>query len=315
MKDIVSKKKWFFLVCICCCVYCVLPISAATAPDIGVETDTLKKQSPKPSVSTPSPDSVTRPVMPQWELECATQYMDQVIFSGRNYGIQQFAVIPSVTLKHHSGFWVKSIGYYLSSVSQLDKNPVSKRDVVIGFQTELTKWWTTSIAASRWQYFGKSRAELRYTFDYFFSNYNAVTWRGISFTPQAYAMIGDEQRSKVVQIGLGITKYFEKRFERDTYGYWSIQPAFTVMTSTSVADGRNESPTWFQDKKLQVISYELVVPLSYQSDIYFLNKKLGKIAVTPTWWAVKAVNARPYDGAAQHPSSYWTADCKYILNF
>ena len=281
---------------------------------VQVEGDTLEKQ-PKTQVEQPAlPDSVVQMKPARWQLECANVYMDQVVFSGRDYGIKQFAMIPSVSLKHRSGFWVSAVGYYLSSVSSLNRQPISKRDLVVGIQRPLTSWWTASVAYSRWQYFGKSQNELRSTFDYFISNYNAVNCGWLTLTPQAYAMVGHHNRSKVFQMGLGVTKYFEKRFLKDKSGVWSLQPDLTLMTSTSAADGRDEPPTWFNGKRLQVVSYELVIPLTYSADFYVSKQKCGQIAVTPKWCFVKAMNANSNDGAKQQPFSYWMMDFKYILN-
>jgi hypothetical protein len=279
-----------------------------------VEGDTLEKKTEKIVMSSPSPDSVVPQKQPHWQLECGSQYMDQVVFSGRDYRIKQFAVIPQISLKHSSGFWVSTVGYYFSSVSSLEKQPISKRDLVVGFQTPITSWWTTSVAYSHWQYFGRSKAELKYTFDYLISTYNAVKVGAFTLTPQAYAMAGDHHRSKVFQIGLGMTRYFEKRFPKDKYGVWSLQPEFTLMTSTSSSNGRDEPPTWFNGKKIQIISYELVIPLTYSSDLRLWNKHWGQIMVTPRLNLVKAVNASANDGARQQPFSYWTADFKYVLS-
>jgi hypothetical protein len=303
--NLIIRKRglllWSLWVCGC----------AGAAASLPVETDTLEK---KHINSVYMPDSVVLPKPPQWELEWATQYMDQVVFSGRDYRIQQFAAIPRVSLKHSSGFWVSAIGYYLSSVSSLKEQPISKRDFVVGFQRAVTDWWGTSIAYGNWKYFGRSQSELRYTFDYLISNYNSVRWAGITFTPQFYAMVGHQNKSKVFQMGLGLTKYFEKRFPKDKYGVWSMEPDFTVMTSTSSSDGRYEPPTWFEGKKLEIVSCELIIPVTYRSDIYISNKKWGQIAITPRWHFVKAINAAPNDGAKRNPFSYWTAEVKYTLN-
>ncbi|MEY4934605.1 MAG: hypothetical protein RIS64_964 [Bacteroidota bacterium] len=279
-----------------------------------MEGDTLEKQPPKPATQATLPDSVVLPKQPHWQLQGETQYMDQVVFSGRDYGIKQFAVIPKISVKHYSGFWVSVVGYYLSSVSSLEKQPISKRDIGVGFQKPVTTWWTTSIAYSRWQYFGKSEMELKYTFDYFISSYNAVQCGWLTLTPQVYAMVGHNHQSKVFQMGLGVTKYFEKRFPKDKYGVWSLQPDLTWMTSTSSTDDRYEPPTWFSGKKIQLVSYELVIPLTYSFDLYLLNKKQGQIVITPKVHFVKALHAGKYEGAKQQPFSYWTADFKYILN-
>lgn len=281
---------------------------------VQVEGDTLETQHTKQVNQAIAPDSVVLPKQPQWQLEYATQYMDQVVFSGRDYGIKQFAVIPNLALKHQSGFWVGLVGYYLSSVSRLKQQPISKRDIVVGFQTPVTTWWGTSVAYSNWKYFGKSQSELKYTFDYLISNYNAVNCGWFSLTPQFYAMVGHQNRSKVFQMGLGVTKYFEKRFPKDKYGVWSLQPDFTLMTSTTPLDGRYEPPTWFHGKKLELVSYELILPLTYSTDLFILNKKRGQIVITPKLHFVKALHAGKHDGARQQPFSYWTADFKYLLN-
>jgi hypothetical protein len=185
--------------------------------------------------------------------------------------------------------------------------------MVVGFQTHVTAWWGTSVAYSRWHYFGKSATELKYTFDYLISTYNAVNCGWVTLTPQAYAMVGHQNRSKVFQAGLGVTKYFEKRFPKDKYGVWSLQPDFTIMTSTSTTDGRDEPPTWFNGKKIEIVSYELILPLTYSSDLYLLNKNWGQFVVTPMLHFVKAVHASKSDGARQQPFSYWTVNFKYIL--
>jgi hypothetical protein len=277
------------------------------------EGDSLDKRPAKRITESPLPDSVVASeVPPQWQLECTTQYMDQVVFSGRDYGIKQFAVIPKIALIHRSGFWVGATGYYLSSVSSLNKQPISKRDLAVGFQTNVTNWWGTSFAYSDWKYFGKSRSELRYTFDYLVSNYNAVNCGWFTLTPQAYAMAGHQNRSKVFQMGLGVTRYFEKRFPKDVHGVWSFSPEWTMMTSTSASDGLSEPPTWFHGKTIKIVSHELILPLTYQANLHSGNKKLGQLVITPRLHFVMAMNAEKHDGARLHPFSYWTADFKYV---
>jgi hypothetical protein len=289
--------------------------SMNAAASVTMEGDSLDKQPTKRITQSPLPDSVVEPeARPLWQLECATQYMDQVVFSGRDYGIKQFAVIPKIALKHRSGFWVGAVGYYLSSVSSLKEQPISKRDLVVGFQTTVTNWWGTSFAYGDWKYFGKSQSELRYTFDYMISNYNSVNCGWFTLTPQAYALVGHQNRSKVFQMGLGVTKYFEKRFPKDVHGVWSFSPEWTVMTSTSASDGLYEPPTWFHGKTVKIVSQELILPLTYQTELYFSNKKWGQLVMAPRLHFVMAMNAGKYDGARQHPFSYWTADFKYILN-
>jgi hypothetical protein len=302
------QKRW--LLCISLSAYSC----AGFCAPLQVEGDTLEKQLQKRMTQPLLPDSVVPMKQPHWQLECSTLYMDQVVFSGRDYGIKQFAVIPQIALKHRSGFWVGTLGYYLSSVSNLNQQPMSKQDIVVGFQTRVTPWWGTSIAYSRWQYFGKSADQLKYTFDYLISNYNTVKCGGLTFTPQMYAMVGHQNQSKVFQMGLGVTKYFEKRFPKDKYGVWSLQPDFTVMTSTSSTDGRDEPSTWFKGKKNEIVSYELIIPLTYSSELYVSKKKMGQLVVTPKLHFVKAVHAGKYDGARLQPFSYWTAEFKYIFN-
>jgi hypothetical protein len=256
-------------------------------------------------------DTVVKARAPDFELSANLEYMDQVVYSGRDYGIKQYAAIPTIQIKHRSGIWLGTVGYYLSSVG--DKNLIAKQDFVIGVQRQIFSWLNSSVSCSRWRYHGRSQEELKFTFDYFISNYNSVKLGNYTVSPQFYWMIGNHQRSKVVQGGIGISRYFYKGFTRYPNISFGIEPTYVIMSSTVSKNDAVEPPTWLNGKKIELINHEVILPVTYQQKLVWNNHVFGDLFLTPTWHGTLAVNARPNDGAPKTPFGYWTVNCKYVL--
>jgi hypothetical protein len=242
-------------------------------------------------------DSLDYRVNTATQLSASLNYMNEVVYAGRDYGIKQFGLSPGVTYRHQSGWWVSALGYYFSGIPQ----KFGKADAVVGYATHLDDHVSASFAYAKWFYFGKSATELKYTYDHFLSSYWTISLGGLGFSPQAYYLIGKGEN--VVQLGLSISKYFEiKRFINGKDKI-IINPSVTAMLATKAKNQAGNDLS--QGKILRIIDYELNVPITY--------RRVGQFDITPIFNFTIPMNLGPFDGTHTNPFFYMSVNCKYLL--
>jgi hypothetical protein len=67
------------------------------------------------------------------EFLFGTEYIDQVYYLGRNYGVSQASVASSVSVKHPIGLWIAHTQYYMSSIGYTNQR-------LTWFQNKNLKW-------------------------------------------------------------------------------------------------------------------------------------------------------------------------------
>lgn len=242
-------------------------------------------------------DSLDYKISQSSQLLASLDYLNQVVYSGRDYGIKQFGVSPGLSYRHHSGFWVSALGYYFSGIPQ----KWGKADAVVGYATRLDDHLSASFSYAKWFYFGKSASELKYTFDHFLSTFWTIDMGWFGLSPQAYYMIGKSEN--VTQIALTASKYFEFKHFINNTDKIMINPSMTAMLSTKdkIQAGSDHS----SGKILHIISYDLNVPITY--------RRVGKFEITPSFNFTIPVNFGPYDGTHTKPFFYMSVNAKYLL--
>jgi hypothetical protein len=230
-------------------------------------------------------------------LTIQMDYMNRVVFSGRDYGLKGAGLSSQLTYKHHSGFWLTTVGYYWQGI-----NPkIPKADWGIGYETALDERLSASFGYSRWNYFGRSEEELRFVFNHFLSTYWTIDAGFMGISPSFYYMIGNDDNE--AQFAITASKYME--WKPVLGGKLIFEPNFTWMTSTRTRYSEWQ-PNVKQGKILRVIDYELVAPLTY--------RRVGAFDLTiRTHWTLP-VNVQPWDGATENKSFlYATAQLKWLL--
>jgi hypothetical protein len=242
-------------------------------------------------------DSLDFRVNTSTQFYASCNYLNEVVYAGRDYGIKQFGLSPGVTYRHQTGWWVSALGYYFSGIPQ----KFGKADAVVGYATRLDEHVSASFAYAKWFYFGKSASELKYTYDHFLSSYWTVNLGWFGLSPQAYYLIGKGEN--VVQLGLSASKYFEiKRFISDKNKIM-INPSITAMMATKAKNQVGNDLS--QGKILRIINYELNVPITY--------RRVGKFEITPTLNFTIPMNLGKYDGTHTNPFFYFSVTSKYLL--
>jgi hypothetical protein len=242
-------------------------------------------------------DSLDYQISEASQLYVSADYLNEVVYSGRDYGIKQFGASPGLTYRHKSGFWVSALGYYFSGIPQ----KWAKADAVVGYATRLDDYVSASFSYARWFYFGRSQSELRFTFDHFLSSFWTIDLGWFGLSPQAYYMISKAEN--ITQLGLTASKYFE--FKRIINGKDKIMinPALTAMLSTK--DKSPNGSDLSKGKILRIISYDVNVPVTY--------RRVGKFDITPSLNFTIPVNLDPQDGTHKKPFFYFSMNCKYLL--
>jgi hypothetical protein len=292
--------------------YGVLPIDtfAVSPPDSLLMQ--LFSMPPAPIIPMDSNKTIPKKTC---EFSFGTEYVDQVYYLGRNFGIAQASVASTVAVKHPIGLWVSHTKYYMSSIGYVKDRLAAKKEYSIGFERALTKWWTLALSHTQSVFYENNQEQLQDPYDHWYSINNTIQCAGITLSPQLYALMGDHDRYKTLQMGIGFSKYFEQTFSKNPNGLWSFEPTFLMMLATYRRAGVERTPTWFQNKNLKWAAHELILPVTYRQNLKWRQKDIGAIAVTPTWHGVWAVNPFNDDGARMRPFGYCTVNFKYIIHY
>ena len=242
-------------------------------------------------------DSTDYKVQNSTRVELTSNYMNRVMYSGRDYGVKGFGLSTQLTYKHQSGFWASAIAYHWQKFDI----KLPKTDLVVGYSATLSDRVGASVSYSRWLYYGKSQSELKWAFNHFMSVYMGINATYFSIAPQFYYMISPSEN--VAQFAITVSK--NKEWRPFWGGKLIFEPNLTWMTSTTdrydVAD-----PVHKAGKSLRVIDYELGLPLIY--------RKVGKYDITARYIISLPVNVGKYDGAVEGKlTSLFSLDFKYIL--
>ncbi len=242
-------------------------------------------------------DSIDYKVQHATRLELTANYMNRVMYSGRDYGVKGFGLSTQLSYKHQSGFWASAIAYHWQKFDI----KLPKTDFVLGYSGVLSDRVGASVSYSRWLYYGKSQSELKWAFNHFMSVYMGINATYFSIAPQFYYMISPSEN--VAQFAITVSK--NKEWRPFWGGKLIFEPNLTWMTSTTdrydVAD-----PIHKAGKSLRVIDYELGLPLIY--------RKVGKYDITARYIISLPVNVGKYDGAIEGKlTALFSFDFKYIL--
>ena len=55
-------------------------------------------------------DSLDYKISRSTKLTFETQFMNRVVYSGRDYGLKGFGTLGQLTYQHKSGFWLSTVG-------------------------------------------------------------------------------------------------------------------------------------------------------------------------------------------------------------
>ena len=242
-------------------------------------------------------DSLDYQIQKSSRLALETNFMNRVLYSGRDYNLKGFGASTQLSFYHKSGFWLSTVAYHWEGSTQA----IPKADVTIGYSAVLDEHLSASVSYSRWNYFGRSRDELRWAFDNFFSTYWTINTGYFGLSPSFYYMTSPSEN--VAQLALTASKYFE--IKRPVLGGKLIfEPNITWMSSTNDRYEVGE-PTKPAGKILRVIDYEFQLPIIY--------RKVGKFDFIPKFILTHPVNVGPYDGAQEKLVFLFTADLKIML--
>lgn len=242
-------------------------------------------------------DSIDYKIQTSTRLEAEGNYMSNIRYSGRDYGVKGYGLSAQLSLKHKSGLWLSAIAYNWQAFDI----PIPKSDFIVGYAKQLGNRVGGSVSYSRWVYYGKSQSELRWAFNHFMSMYMGINATYFTIAPQIYYMISPGEN--VAQFAVSISKTKEWR---PFYGGKLIfEPSLTWMASTK--DRFNSSdPTLKTGKMLRVIDYELTFPLIY--------RRVGKYEISPRYVLSLPVNVTPFDGVEEGKlTSVFSLNFKYIL--
>jgi hypothetical protein len=243
-------------------------------------------------------DSLDYKVHKSSRLVLENQFLNRIVYSGRDYGLKGFGTVNQLSYYDKSGFWLSAVGYYWDG----SKNKFPKADLSLGFATALDERLSASFGYSRWFYFGKSADELRWVFSDFLSTYWTIDLGFMGLSPSFYYQVGKSEN--VAQFAITGSKYKELK-KPFLGGKLIFEPNFTWMMS-SRDRYYSIDPTKPSGKIVRVINYEAVLPITY--------RRVGAFDFSPKLHYTLPVNVQSFDGAEESkPFFYFTANLKLLL--
>lgn len=243
-------------------------------------------------------DSLDYRISKSSKLIFETQFMDRVVYSGRDYGLKGYGLMSMLTYQHKSGFWLSTVGYHW----QGSKVNFPKADIAVGYATALDERLSASFGYSRWFYFGRSQEELRWVFSDFLSTYWTINLGFMGLSPSFYYQIGKSEN--VAQFALTASKYIEIK-KPVLGGKLLFEPNLTWMVSSRDRYYAAQ-PNKPSGKIVRVIDYELMIPVTY--------RRVGVFDFSPKLHVTLPINVLSYDGAEEGKIfPYFTADMKVLL--
>ncbi len=142
-------------------------------------------------------------------VEFTMDFMNRVVYMGRNWGIRGSQVLLTAGYNHRTGVYGEITGYHLTKVPKSAQNdPVSPTlaqvDFTLGFRKQLLEGWNADVAYSYWWIlYGTSvfRNELKNSFDL----NTSYEYRNFLVTADVYFMWG---KTSNVEVTFGLGKGF-----------------------------------------------------------------------------------------------------------
>ncbi len=180
-------------------------------------------------------------------VEITMDFMNRVVYMGRNWGIKGYQMLLTAGYYHRTGFYGEITGYHLSKVPKSAQNdPVSPSlaqvDFTLGFRKQLLEGWNADVAYSYWWIlYGTSvfRNELKNSIDlntsYEYSNFllsadvyfmwgktsNVEVTFGFGKGFNIYHIFGNDRLTitPTFNVGTGSTTGMIKKYKPDTDPY------------------------------------------------------------------------------------------------
>jgi len=225
-------------------------------------------------------------------------YMNKVVYWGRDFGINQFGVMPTLMYMNPKGFYAFYTGYYWSG----EVHKYAKTDLGIGYEKFITDRWYVSAEYNRWFFTNGDKAS-RNSITNFFSLETSYDLDFITIESSFYYMRGNEED---YMLNLDIMKEFTyyKLFGADKI---TIYPTLYVTAGAHGANtpiNRNQfTIATYESKNSGIINYEGILPVSY--------KITGLTEIALAYHYTYPVNQNPL--YAIKPISYFTVESAWIL--
>jgi hypothetical protein len=185
-------------------------------------------------------------------------YMSKVAFWGRNFGINQFGLMPTVMYTHPKGFYAFYTGYYWSG----EQNKYAKTDLGIGYEKYVTDRWYVSAEYSRWFFYNGNIASRKaltnfIEFDTYY-DFDFITVGG-----SYYYMFGiQESHIFNIEVSKDFTLYHLLGADKII-----ISPSVVATAAANTKIPANPSLfslAKYQENPSGIINYEFTLPIEYK---------------------------------------------------
>jgi hypothetical protein len=195
-------------------------------------------------------------------LELSTEYENKVVFWGRDFGLPQYGINPGFIFKTGVGFYFYGFNHYWSAMP----NILSKTDLGIGFEKQVTEKFYFSLAYENWTFYYKDKFFQNALKNYLEAqiSYNL---QGVNIEPTVYYMFGSQQ---IFQADLSINKelFITDLFNR---GDLSVSPSATaIFASQNFLPLYSYSNIRFaRGNAVKLVDYDFSLPFKFQ--FHYLN--------------------------------------------
>jgi hypothetical protein len=223
-------------------------------------------------------------------------YINKVNYRGRDFGINQYGIQPTINYRTSKGLSLFTTGYYWSGMP----TKWAKTDLGIEYEKQVTKRLGLTLGYERW-FFTNGTKEDRKQLNNFTELYLSYDLDIINIGSGFYYMFGTK---KSYLIDLEISSYFEARRKLGADKI-IFEPVFRMMWGNQfITLGSINSVSYSNNNFFGILDYEAGAQLTY---------KIKNFEFKPVYNF-----AYPVNGTAEQsvrPFSYFTFTINYVLHF
>jgi hypothetical protein len=232
-------------------------------------------------------------------------YTSQVVYRGRNYGLIQPGLAPSLTYRHRLGWYALTTNYYWPGTT----GGIARTDIGAGYQKDVTDWLNVDFLYERWIYhYGND--EIRNSLNNYLAGNFTFYPKHMIITATAYYSWGTES---TISTQLNVSGDFQlPTFIPHTRIYirpqvlaiWATEVNIPV-TEQVVVRRRARTVQRPGSEVFAVVDYEFAVPVVF---------RWGRVELTPSFHYAFPQNLLPEEAGAT-PYPYYTVQLSVPFYF
>lgn len=190
-------------------------------------------------------------------IEIGGDYMNHVVFWGRDFGVNQFGIEPCVMYKNGKGLYMYITEHYWDGMP----NKLGKTDIGIGYEKQFTDKFYASLGYERWIFFNGNQDVRKALTNCLEADFN-YDFKFISLEPTIYYMFGTDN---FFQTDLTLHgSYYLFSFLKTGEFYLKPQFVTTLANQTFLPLYSNYPSNYIKNNNFKVIDFDINLPIAFK---------------------------------------------------